>query len=170
VLDISTSMEFDRRIVRARREMRRALSELAPVESFNIVTFFSSSRIFRRAMVPATRANIAAAISYVDGLELQGGTNIQAGLDRALSMRGVNVVVLISDGFPTYGITDPLKLAERVRRNNRRAKARIFAVGLAGVQLDGEDGLVKDRSFEATEMLQRIAQQNNGEFTLIPVE
>jgi len=164
VLDISTSMYIGNRIDRARQELRDALSALQPNESFDIVAFYKTVSVFRGAMIPATPANIAQGKGFLDSLQLQGGTNVEAGLTAALKRPGVNVIVLISDGVPTYGVESPKSMSRLVKRLNKN-KARIFTVGLTGKQPNG-----KDATFEATELLQRISRETNGEFKVIPID
>ncbi|MGI8765952.1 MAG: hypothetical protein ACR2KM_05505, partial [Gemmatimonadaceae bacterium] len=119
---------------------------------------------FGKQLLPATPANVAQANRFLDKLKLGDGTNVEGALVRALSMRGVNVVVLITDGVPNYGEQDFDKLAVRVRALNTQ-KARIFTVGLVGKNPDGSDD-----SFLATRLLENIAAQNGGEFKLVKTE
>ena len=156
VLDVSWSMEP--RIDRAENELRAALKTLQPNESFGIVALYKKTRVLEKQLLPATPANIAQANRFLNKLILGDGTNVEGAMMRALSMRGVNVVVLITDGVPNYGEADFDNLARRVRALNTQ-KARIFTVGLVGKNPDGSDD-----SFLATRLLENIALQNNGEF------
>jgi outer membrane biosynthesis protein TonB len=175
VLDISNSMET--RIGHAERELRKALSGLQAAESFSIVTFWRKKDEFSKRLVPATTQNIAKANRWLDKQRLSGGTNLERALTTALSIKGVNVVVVITDGVPNYGIGAPEesktpptpqevaanfdKLARRVRQLNVSG-ARIDTVGLVGKNPDGSDD-----SFEATRLLQQIARENGGESKLV---
>jgi Mg-chelatase subunit ChlD len=159
VLDISLSMEF--RIARAERELRQALAGLQVQESFGIVAFYGRTRQFRRNLVPATSQNVTAAGRFLDGLKLDNGTNLERGLTTALRMRDVNVIVVITDGVPTYGEQNFEKLATKIRLQNKTG-ARIYTIGLVGKNRDGSDD-----TFEATRLLKQIAAENGGEFRVI---
>ncbi|WP_123580611.1 VWA domain-containing protein [Abditibacterium utsteinense] len=162
VLDISRSMEP--RIERARRELSDALAGLQPQESFNIVAFYGRFQLFKQKLLDVNPQNIAQAGAFLDSLRLDNGTNLERAMEKALGTRGVNVVVVITDGVPTYGEQDFDKLARRVRQLNK-SKARIFTVGLVGKDPEGID-----QTFEATRLLQQIAKESGGEFRLASVD
>ena len=162
VLDVSWSMEP--RIDRAENELRAALKTLQPNESFGIIALYKKTRVFGKQLLPATTANIAQGNRFLDKLKLGDGTNVEGAMTRALAMRGVNVVILITDGVPNYGEADFDKLATRIRALNTQ-KARIFTVGLVGKNPDGSDD-----SFEAKRLLEKIALQNDGDFKLVNIE
>ncbi len=152
------------RIERAQRELSAALAGLQPQESFNIVAFYGRFQLFSQKLVDVNPQTISQANAFLNGLRLDNGTNLERALQKALGTRGVNVVVVITDGIPTYGEQDFDKLARRVRQLNK-LKARIYTVGLVGKNPDGTD-----QSFEATRLLQQIAQESNGEFRQASVD
>jgi len=149
------------RIARAKQELRDALATLKPQESFNIIAFYGKTRAFQKKLVPANAQTVAQGNQFITSIQLNKGTNLEKALARALSMKDVNVVVAITDGVPTYGETDFAKLARRVRALNV-SQARIFTVGLVGKNPDGSDN-----SFEASRLLQQIAQESGGVFRLV---
>jgi Mg-chelatase subunit ChlD len=161
VLDISASML--NRLAKARAELRAAMATLQPSETFDIVAFFGDIRVFRGAQVAATPENIAAAGVFLDGLDFEEGTNFEKALLSALGRRGVNLVVLITDGVPTVGQTKWKKLTKEIREANR-SRARIFTIGLVGQDPQG-----KDRSFEAKRLLQQISGDSGGQSKLFPL-
>ena len=75
--------------------------------------------------------------------------------------RDVNEVVILTDGVPTVGETDPEKLTQALRRFNVR-RARISTIGLVGRNPDGTDD-----SFAAARLLQRIASDSGGASKLV---
>lgn len=144
--------------------MSNALAGLQARESFNIVAFYGRFRLFDKTLLDANPQNIARANEFLDSLQLGEGTNLERALKTALGVRGVNVVVVITDGVPTYGEQNFKKLARRVRALNT-SKARIFTVGLVGKDPDGVD-----QTFEATRLLEQIATENGGDFRLASVD
>lgn len=161
VLDISGSMTS--RIDRAQAELRRALNGLRPDETFNIVVFSDEARSFEVGMAPATPDRVRQASVYLNTLQVDGGTNLEAAMIRALSRPGVNEVVLLTDGVPTEGETDFKALAREIRRLNFN-HACISAVGMVGKNPDGTDD-----SFEAAQLLQQIARDSGGAAKVVPV-
>jgi hypothetical protein len=161
VLDISGSMTS--RIDRAEAELRRALNGLRPEETFNIVAFSDEVRAFDTGMAPATPEMVRRASAYLDTLQVDGGTNLEGAMIRALTRPGVNEVVLLTDGVPTEGETDFKALAREIRRLNS-SHARISAVGMVGRNPDGTDD-----SFEAAHLLQQITQESGGVAKIVTV-
>ncbi len=161
VLDISGSMTS--RIDRAEAELRRALNGLRPEETFNIIAFSDEVRAFDTGMAPATPEMVRRASAYLDTLQVDGGTNLEGAMIRALTRPGVNEVVLLTDGVPTEGETDFKALAREIRQLNS-SHARISAVGMVGRNPDGTDD-----SFEAAHLLQQIARDSGGTSKLVTV-
>jgi len=162
VLDVSLSMPT--RIGRAKKELRDALATLGPGESFDIIAFCGKRQPFDPdGLVAATRQTIAEGNEFLDTLELGEGTDLQAALDQALDMSGVNVVVVITDGVPTVGETNFRKIARHARDRNRQ-HARIFTIGLVGKNPDGTDD-----SFEASRLLRQLATDSGGDCKLVEV-
>ena len=161
VLDTSGSMKS--RLNRAEDELTGALRGLRSGETFNIITFSSGSRLFDPDMAEAAPGNIQRASAFLSDLEAGGDTNFEDAVVRALMLRDVNEVVILTDGVPTVGEKDPEKLAAALRRFNLR-RARISTIGLVGRNLDGTDG-----SFEAAHLLQQIAHDNGGTSKMVTV-
>lgn len=166
VLDISGSMAS--RIDRVEMEVRRALRGLRPGETFNIVAFSDEVRTFDTSMAPATPDLVRKASAYLDTLEVGGRTNLEGAMAKALSLPGVNEVVLLTDGVPTnedgpYPKEEFPRIAREINRFNRQ-RARISAVGMIGKNPDGTDD-----SFEAAYLLQQIARDSGGVAELVTV-
>jgi len=155
VVDESGSM--DSRIDTTRSELDDALSTLSTDETFNMIAFSTDVRVFDEGtMDRGSRANVDQAKQWLGYQRPDGGTNLQRALQSALGMPGVNVVVLITDGVPTYGETNFGKIARNIRRSNRN-HARIYTIGLIGKNPDGTDD-----TFEATKLLQQLALDSGG--------
>jgi Ca-activated chloride channel family protein len=161
VLDISISML--NRLEPAKRELRANLASLQPFESFDIVGFCSEAQPFRNAMVPATPENLQQANGFLNQLTFCNGTNLQKALRSALKRPRVNLVVIITDGVPNLGRTKTSDLT-KIARDLNRTGARIFTVGLVGRDPEG-----KDRTFEASQLLEQLARESNGQFKITPL-
>ncbi|HJQ69146.1 MAG TPA: VIT domain-containing protein [Blastocatellia bacterium] len=132
VIDISGSMEGDK-LRQAKEALRFGLTKtLNEDDRFNIVAFSSAVRPISGGMMQATRANIEAALRFVDSLQSHGGTNINDALVTAMKMfqrsgRPQNLVFL-TDGLPDRNI-EPAQICANVRAANR-ANARLFTFGV----------------------------------------
>jgi Mg-chelatase subunit ChlD len=166
VLDVSGSMTS--RIDRAEAELRRALDGLRPDETFNLVAFSDEVRSFDTGMAPATPALVRRASAYLDTLQVDGRTNLEGAMAKALSLPDVNEVILLTDGVPTnadgpYPKEEFPRIAREIARFNRQ-HARISAVGMVGKNPDGTDD-----SFEAAQLLQQIARDSGGACKIVTV-
>lgn len=131
VVDVSGSMS-GRKLVQAKAAGHQLLATLSPRDRFRIVDFSTDVRVFREEFIPATRENVRAADEYISDLKAQGSTNISGALDEALSpVTGddrLPLVLMLTDGEPTVGETNPIAIAERAA--SRRGRARVFTFGV----------------------------------------
>jgi Ca-activated chloride channel family protein len=83
--------------------------------------------------VDAEEENIKDALNFVSKFEAKGGTNINEALLNSLSAfhkrSDPNIIVFLTDGLPTVGITSIDKILENVKKSNK-AKTRIFVFGV----------------------------------------
>ena len=123
VLDVSASMSS--RIERAEEELTQALDGLRPGETFNVVAFSETSRLFDPDMAEATPAQTQRAATFLRGLEVGGDTNLESAVARALMLRDVNEVVLLTDGVPTLGENGPRQAGGRHPPSQRPARPHL---------------------------------------------
>lgn len=135
VIDTSGSMAGEK-IDQARRALRFCLSNLNKHDRFNIIPFSHEARTFRNTLVPATSANIEEARRFADDLRGNGGTNINDALLTALDAASDGetdrpyLIVFLTDGQPTIGVTDPDEILKHVAgRNAGRVRLYVFGVG-----------------------------------------
>eukprot|EP00729_Bicosta_minor_P006664 gene6664-8522_t len=67
---------------------------------FNLFQYSASVNTWQPGLQPATAANLASAVSYVNGWRADGGTSTYAALKAAYSDPDVEAVYLLSDGMP----------------------------------------------------------------------
>ncbi|HUV39741.1 MAG TPA: VIT domain-containing protein, partial [Planctomycetota bacterium] len=127
VIDCSGSMK-GWPLGKAKEAAARALRMLAPDDTFQVVRFSNSASQFAPAPAPATPANVARAIRYVDALEAGGGTMMVDGIRTALDFprdpRRLRVVSFMTDGF----IGNEKDVLSEV--HHRAGPARIFSFGV----------------------------------------
>jgi len=133
VVDTSGSMAGEK-LVHAKRAMIASLDRLRPDDHFTILTFNGGLRVLSEETQRATTNNVAAARAFVQSLRARGGTDINSALERGLQLAhrrpGGAVVVLVSDGAPTVGVTDPRLIVKgSIERNRGDHRVHIFGVG-----------------------------------------
>lgn len=150
VADVSSSMEGER-MVQLREALRAFVELLAPEDKFNIVVFGTSVQSFASDFVPASPENVAQAKDFIQRLSAFGLTNMEDALRVALSLSyspdAANLILFATDGYPTWGKTDPSELLALVRELNSDS-VRIFTFGI---------GDEVDETF-----LKRLAAANHG--------
>jgi len=138
VLDVSGSMS-GRKIEQARAAGRQVLATLTPHDRFRLIDFSTDVRTFSDHYETATPEHIEAAERYLDQLEADGSTNIEAALRAALPGPGdawadsadesrLPLTLFITDGEPTIGERSaPTLVAQAVATLGR---TRLFTFGL----------------------------------------
>ena len=101
---------------------------------FAIVSFSTTVRKYRDALVSADNEQIDNAKKWVDGLRAGGGTAIQLALDTAIDLRTKDegrtfTMVFFTDGQPTIGEMKADNIIKNVSAKNS-ANTRIFTFGV----------------------------------------
>jgi len=153
VLDTSGSMEGDK-LDQAKEAARYVLNHLNPEDRFNVVAFSTGVKRFASQLQPISRA--LEAISWFERMPALGGTNINLALLDAVSHRNPTedssgerplVLIFLTDGLPTEGVTDIYQILGNTRHNST-SYLRLFAFGV------GND--------VNTELLDSLATENGG--------
>lgn len=133
VLDVSGSMQGVK-MSQARAAGHQLLETLRPDDRFRLIDFATDVHSFRDQFVRATPENLRAARRYLDDLEATGSTNIEGALREAMRIGGTDgrlpVVLFITDGAPTVGERDPLRLANLTHVDSRETRPRVFSFGV----------------------------------------
>lgn len=150
VVDRSGSMT-GKKIDQAREALKFVLNNLREGDLFNIVAYDNKVESFRPELQRYEVEERAAAIGWVDSLYAGGSTNIGSALTTALQMiqdaHAPSYIVFLTDGLPTAGETNEMKIAETVRSENRH-QTRLISFGV------GYD--VNSR------LLDRLSRDNHG--------
>jgi len=133
VLDTSGSMSGEK-IEQAKAALKFCIESLNPGDRFTVVSFATDVRNFKEALVPATGSAREDAVKFVSGMRAVGGTDINTALQTALAMlkdaSRPNMLVFLTDGQPTVGVTDMKTiLANAGKANTVRARMFVFGVG-----------------------------------------
>lgn len=161
-LDVSASMGSADRLNLARNYLKESLLALdEKKDSFNIITFSKSTRTFYPSgLLLVTKENLRSAQDFLNeytpqNIKKNTKTNLLAVLISALEKKP-NIIVLVTDGLPTAGMTNPEKIIQTVREKNIDGSVRIFAIGM---EMDAE--------LPEAWLLKTIAEQNRGEYQLL---
>jgi Ca-activated chloride channel family protein len=130
VMDASDSLGL-KNLNLAKRTVISGLERLRSGDRFNVLAVGASVRRMADNLVPAGTENLHEAAAFVDAAKPRGGTDLYngliAGLEQLRSRRRPSYIMLVGDGRPTVGITEPDSIVEDVRRYNS-AGARILAL------------------------------------------
>src|SRR5215831_18861007 len=132
VLDTSGSMSGEK-IDKAKAALRFGVDSLFDDDRFNIVSFSGEEHLMATGLVQATKEGKEKGRAFIEHLRAEGGTNINDALETALKQLGgsghTQMVVMITDGLPTLGITDINKICDNIKKDNG-GRARLFCFGV----------------------------------------
>uniref|UniRef100_A0A8C2UWW8 Inter-alpha-trypsin inhibitor heavy chain 4 n=1 Tax=Chinchilla lanigera TaxID=34839 RepID=A0A8C2UWW8_CHILA len=126
VIDKSGSMS-GKKIQQTREALIKILSDLSPKDQFNIIVFSGEATQWKPSLVPASEENVGMAKGYAATIQANGGTNINDAIlmavqllessNRAelLSAGSVSLIILLTDGEPTVGETNPTEIQKNVK-------------------------------------------------------
>jgi Ca-activated chloride channel family protein len=161
VIDTSGSMGTEGRLETVKAAFRTLVDGLGEDDSVAIVRFSNEARIVLRATSAAERDAI---LDAIDGLQPEGSTNVQAGLELGFDLADEenrrwsgrdhgDRVILASDGVANVGLTDADSLLERIDRQ--------VAAGIDLVSVGVGMGNFNDP------LLEQLADRGNGFYTYI---
>lgn len=136
VVDTSGSMQGEK-IEQTKKALKFCLSSLSESDRFNLITFSTDvNGLSSGNMLEASKANVAKALTAVDQIEASGGTNIDGALRAALGSdftagsAKAKMVVFMTDGLPTVGVTDPQSILGDSVAASQKNKVRVFNFGV----------------------------------------
>ena len=132
VIDRSGSMA-GKKLEQARNALQSVLNNLRDDDTFNIIAYDERIEAFKPELQHYSSATRAEAERFVANIREGGSTNIDGGLKAALGMipddSRPSYVIFLTDGLPTVGETNELRIAENGKASNK-GHARIFSFGV----------------------------------------
>ncbi|XP_078065932.1 inter-alpha-trypsin inhibitor heavy chain H3-like isoform X2 [Mustelus asterias] len=105
----------------------KILDDMSTEDHFAIIIFDDTIKTWRNAILQATPSNVTEAKKFVKSISDRGGTNInepmlkaaklldKAHRDRQLPERSVSMIILLTDGDPNSGESNPTKIQQNVK-------------------------------------------------------
>ncbi len=151
VVDQSGSMSGGK-IEQAREAAKFVINNLRQNDLFNLISYDSEVKLMSPELLKFSSDSRQQAIGFVNSIHAGGMTNIQEALTQGLGLLQTgatpNYIVFLTDGQPTAGETNELKIAAMTRTANQH-RARLITFGV------GYD--VNSR------LLDRLSRENNGQ-------
>uniref|UniRef100_A0A673FJG0 Inter-alpha-trypsin inhibitor heavy chain H4-like n=1 Tax=Sinocyclocheilus rhinocerous TaxID=307959 RepID=A0A673FJG0_9TELE len=153
IIDRSGSMS-GKKIEQTRLAMLRILSDLAVDDHFGLITFSGHIQTWKPELLKATEGHVEEAKMFVKRITSGGSTDINTAVLKAVDMinkypqeGSASILILLTDGDPTTGETNPLKIQENVKKAIGE-KFPLYSLGFGF-----------DVSFE---FLKKLSLENNG--------
>ena len=133
VLDTSGSMT-GRKLEQAKRALQFCVENLNENDHFEIIRFSTEVEPLFDKLVSASESNRQKAEDFVKGFRSTGGTAIDEALQKALTLRPDDgdrpfVVIFLTDGMPTIGMTDNGQIIADVKAASK-GRTRVFCFGI----------------------------------------
>src|SRR6266480_2368811 len=152
VLDTSGSMA-GKKLEQAKKALLFCVENLNDDDRFEIIRFSTETELLFNKLVEASKANRARADDFIRDLKAIGGTAIDDALRKALALRPGSsrreeahsskseirnpkseidrpfVIIFLTDGLPTIGITDENQIVGNVKQNSD-GNVRVFCFGI----------------------------------------
>jgi Ca-activated chloride channel family protein len=133
VIDRTGSMRGEK-IEQAREALKFCLRGLRPSDRFNVILFNERAEPLFDSLQTAEPSRVDRALSVADSIMALGGTNIDAALESAFSLKfdpdRPAYVIFLTDGLPTVGVTDVASiLRNAASRAPKNIRLFVFGVG-----------------------------------------
>ena len=146
VLDRSGSMTGVK-IQQVKQAARQVISGLADGEAFNLITYNHVIDVFNNEPLIKNASTMEAAFRYLDPITATGMTDLYKALETALLQKPTEgflpLILFLTDGLPTSGITSEVKIRDLVLSSNPYNR-RVYTLGV-GYDLNAPllDGLAE---------------------------
>jgi Ca-activated chloride channel family protein len=160
VIDRSGSMSGEK-IEQVRNALHYFIDQLGAADRFSVVSFNDELTVAPDVLSYPEADRVQEMHRFVDGLTADGSTNIEGALQAALDVLARSeprtgapqIVVFLTDGLPTAGITDDGLIVQQVAQTNAEIAARLHTFGV-GYDVN-------------THLLDRLSADNGGSVTYI---
>ncbi|XP_040611468.1 inter-alpha-trypsin inhibitor heavy chain H5 isoform X2 [Mesocricetus auratus] len=174
VLDISASM-VGTKLQQTREALVTILNDLRPQDHFNIIGFSNRIKVWKDRLLPVTPDSIRNGKLYIYHLSPTGGTDINGALQMAIKLlnnyvaqndiedRSVSLIVFLTDGKPTFGETNTLKIIS----NTKEATGGQICIFTIGIGNDVDVKLLEKLSLENCGLSRHVHEEEKAGEQLI---
>ncbi|CAM4731632.1 unnamed protein product [Leuciscus chuanchicus] len=169
IIDQSGSMRGKKN--RAGQFLFRILSDLAEDDLFGLITFSSRIQTWKPELLKATEGNVEEAKTFVKRITAEGKTDINAAVLKAVDMinslrnpqkGSASILILLTDGYPISGVTDPVK----IQQNVKKAIGGKFPLYSLGFGFDVSFDFLEKLSLENKGVARRIYEDSDADLQL----
>ncbi|MCP3103043.1 von Willebrand factor type A domain-containing protein [Myxococcus sp. K15C18031901] len=157
VIDTSGSMGGESRLGLVKRALRLLVDALDERDRVSLVDYGTDAR---QVLPPTSIADKSRLLSAIDGLEVDGSTNAQAGMElgyriaaKHLIPGGINRVILCSDGVANNGVTSADGIWARVKEHASRG----ITLSTVGFGMGNYNDV----------LMERLAQVGEGQYAYV---
>ncbi|XP_060060496.1 inter-alpha-trypsin inhibitor heavy chain H4 isoform X2 [Erinaceus europaeus] len=173
VIDKSGSM-WGRKIEQTREALIKILDDLNPKDQFNLIVFNREATPWKPSLVPASAEHIKQARTYASGIQAMGGTNIndavlmgvqmldKANREETVPASSVSILILLTDGDPTAGETNP----ERIQKNVQEAISGRYVLFCLGFGFDVSYSFLEKLALSNGGLARRIYEDSDSNLQL----
>ncbi|XP_063797400.1 inter-alpha-trypsin inhibitor heavy chain H3-like isoform X2 [Pseudophryne corroboree] len=173
VIDRSGSMHGDK-IKQAQEAFIKILDDVPREDRFGILLFDDKVNVWRKKLLKATPANISKAKEFVLSIDARGGTDINKALLDAAKMLTdaavtneqsevrASILLFLSDGDPTSGITNHKQIIENLKQS-LGGKATLYCLGFGS---DVDYNFLEKLSLENGGLARRIYEDSDSALQL----
>ncbi|XP_011914867.1 PREDICTED: inter-alpha-trypsin inhibitor heavy chain H4 isoform X9 [Cercocebus atys] len=173
VIDKSGSMS-GRKIQQTREALMKILDDLSPRDQFSLIVFSTEATQWRPSLVPASAENVNEARSFAAGIQALGGTNINDAMlvavqlldssnqEERLPDGSVSLIILLTDGDPTVGETNP----RSIQKNVREAVSGRYSLFCLGFGFDVSYAFLEKLALDNGGLARRIHEDSDSALQL----
>uniref|UniRef100_A0A452V3Q9 Inter-alpha-trypsin inhibitor heavy chain 4 n=1 Tax=Ursus maritimus TaxID=29073 RepID=A0A452V3Q9_URSMA len=173
VIDKSSSMS-GRKMQQTREALIKILDDLSPNDQFNLISFSGDAAQWKPLLVPASAENVNQARSYAAGIQAHGGTDINHAVLMAVQLLNsakqeelmpegtVSLIILLTDGDPTMGETNPA----RIQRNVKEAIDGQYSLFCLGFGFDVSYAFLEKLALDNGGLARRIYEDSDSALQL----
>ncbi|XP_054990151.1 inter-alpha-trypsin inhibitor heavy chain H4 isoform X2 [Sorex araneus] len=173
VIDKSGSM-LGKKIQQTREALIKILGDLSPEDQFNLVEFSRHAKKWEPSLVPASAEYVNKAKQYAANIRAHGGTNINeamlmavkllddANREEQLPAGSVSIIILLTDGDPTEGETNP----QNIQKNVQEAIAGQYSLFCLGFGFDVSYDFLEKMALENGGLARRIYEDSDSNLQL----
>ncbi|XP_041638861.1 inter-alpha-trypsin inhibitor heavy chain H3-like isoform X2 [Cheilinus undulatus] len=168
VIDQSGSMH-GRKIQQTRIALIHILNDLAEDDFFGLITFDDSIFHWKRELVQANKQNVASAKTFAQNIQSRGATDINRAVLEGTSMLNrhpregsASILILLTDGDPTSGVTN----LEAIQSNVREAINGKFPLYCLGFGFDVNFEFLEKMSLQNNGVARRIYEDSDADLQL----